>query len=418
MKLKSISILICILLSIFLPYQASATDDLSVVYAVLFYRPDCPHCHHFIENDYPLYQEEFGEQFQLIMINLNTDDGRALFLTAIETVPIPQDHLAVPMMIIGSEVLVGGNIINEYAPDLIRNGLAAGGIGLPNIPGLEIGDDLTAKNVSSTTSDSSISGDDIANSVAVILLLGLVFSALLTIIVGIQLFSSHNKQTIDWLTGKAGQRIQWGIGIVSVVIAFTLIIHETSDTFATVMASITTAALLIAVILIITTSRHPKKQLSRWSIPIIVIAGLAVAAYLSYVEVGDETAACGAMGDCNTVQQSQYANLFGIFPIGVIGIAGYLVILLLWIGTQFTSKRISEIAQGSLLIAALIGVMFSSYLTFLEPFVIEATCTWCLTSAAIMLMLLWLIFPTAWIAIDNLRHSPTRSKHIVRKHAH
>jgi len=37
-----------------------------------------------------------------------------------------------------------------------------------------------------------------------------------------------------------------------------------------------------------------------------------------------------------------------------------------------------------------IGVLFSIYLTFLEPFVIGATCAWCLSSAVIMTLLLLL----------------------------
>jgi uncharacterized membrane protein len=33
------------------------------------------------------------------------------------------------------------------------------------------------------------------------------------------------------------------------------------------------------------------------------------------------------------------------------------------------------------------GILFSIYLTFLEPFVIGATCAWCITSAVIMTLL-------------------------------
>jgi uncharacterized membrane protein len=35
----------------------------------------------------------------------------------------------------------------------------------------------------------------------------------------------------------------------------------------------------------------------------------------------------------------------------------------------------------------LFGILFSIYLTFLEPFVIGATCIWCLSSAVIMTIL-------------------------------
>jgi uncharacterized membrane protein len=39
---------------------------------------------------------------------------------------------------------------------------------------------------------------------------------------------------------------------------------------------------------------------------------------------------------------------------------------------------------------ALAGTAFSAWLTFLEPFVIGATCLWCILSALTMVSLLWL----------------------------
>jgi uncharacterized membrane protein len=45
--------------------------------------------------------------------------------------------------------------------------------------------------------------------------------------------------------------------------------------------------------------------------------------------------------------------------------------------------------------AALLGTLFSVYLTFLEPFVIGATCAWCLTSAVVITLLLWATAPMA-----------------------
>jgi uncharacterized membrane protein len=41
-----------------------------------------------------------------------------------------------------------------------------------------------------------------------------------------------------------------------------------------------------------------------------------------------------------------------------------------------------------LVMMALFGVVFSIYLTFLEPFVIGATCMWCLSSVVIMTAIL------------------------------
>jgi uncharacterized membrane protein len=48
------------------------------------------------------------------------------------------------------------------------------------------------------------------------------------------------------------------------------------------------------------------------------------------------------------------------------------------------------LAALALVIMAVGGTVFSIYLTFLEPFVIGATCAWCLTSAILMTVLLWL----------------------------
>jgi uncharacterized membrane protein len=96
------------------------------------------------------------------------------------------------------------------------------------------------------------------------------------------------------------------------------------------------------------------------------------------------------VGDCNTVQQSSYARLFGIVPIGVLGLVGYLDIFATWIVAALAKGALADLAWLGLFLMALLGTLFSIYLTFLEPFVIGATCAWCLTSAVLMAFLLWL----------------------------
>jgi uncharacterized membrane protein len=125
-------------------------------------------------------------------------------------------------------------------------------------------------------------------------------------------------------------------------------------------------------------------------IPVLCLIGMVVAGYLAYVETARVTAVCGPVGDCNTVQQSEYARLFGILPIGVLGLAGYLAILAAWLIARFGPQRFVRPASLALLGMTFFGVLFSIYLTFLEPFVIGATCAWCLTSALMMTLLLWL----------------------------
>ena len=132
-----------------------------------------------------------------------------------------------------------------------------------------------------------------------------------------------------------------------------------------------------------------------WIVALIIVAGLVVAAYLGYVEVTQSEAICGPVGDCNTVQQSPYARLFGLFPIGVLGFFAYTVLGLGWLLRDRWPPPWSAILAFELWFVALFGTLFSIYLTVLEPFVIGATCMWCVTSAILMTLLLWAATPAA-----------------------
>jgi uncharacterized membrane protein len=139
-----------------------------------------------------------------------------------------------------------------------------------------------------------------------------------------------------------------------------------------------------------------------WAIPVLSLIGFSVAAYMAYVETTQVSAVCGPVGDCNTVQQSAYARLFGVLPIGVLGVLGYIAILAAWLVRCFGRDRLADLAALALLGMTAFGTLFSIYLTFLEPFVIGATCAWCLSSAIIMTLLFWLALSPGRQAIINL----------------
>ena len=130
-------------------------------------------------------------------------------------------------------------------------------------------------------------------------------------------------------------------------------------------------------------------------IPGLVIIGLGVAGYLAYVEMQAVPAVCGPVGDCNAVQTSSYAKLFGVLPVGVLGIIGYVAILVAWLWGHFRSDRLADYAPLGVLGLTAFGVLFSVYLTYLELFVIRAICMWCLASAVIMTLLMLLATPEA-----------------------
>jgi len=140
-------------------------------------------------------------------------------------------------------------------------------------------------------------------------------------------------------------------------------------------------------------------------LPPLVLVGLGVAGYLAYVETWSVSAMCGPVGDCNVVQSSSYARLLGILPVGVLGIGGYLAILAAWLYPRLWHNRLANTMPIVAFSLALFGVIFSLYLTILEPFVIKAVCIWCITSAVIITLLLLLTLKPAQQTIRSLQEA-------------
>jgi uncharacterized membrane protein len=136
--------------------------------------------------------------------------------------------------------------------------------------------------------------------------------------------------------------------------------------------------------------RYPRAlKWPNWAVPVLCLAGLGVAGYMSYVEITHVEAICGPLGDCNSVQQSPYATLFGFLPVGVLGMVGYIGIGVTWFLYRYGPKNGRNIFAIGTWGMTLLGTLFSIYLTFLEPFVIGATCAWCISSAVIITLILW-----------------------------
>jgi uncharacterized membrane protein len=137
------------------------------------------------------------------------------------------------------------------------------------------------------------------------------------------------------------------------------------------------------------------------SIPILALVGLGIAGYMTYIEATYTPAFCGPLGDCNAVQTSPYARLFGFLPVGLFGAAGYLAILVAWSWPRLRRDKLAQVMPVAILGMAAFGTLFSVYLTYLEIFVIRAVCIWCLSSALVITLLLLASLPSAarWLAL-------------------
>lgn len=109
----------------------------------------------------------------------------------------------------------------------------------------------------------------------------------------------------------------------------------------------------------------------------LAAVGIGVATYIAIEEAGGGSAVCFAGGSgCETVAESEYSELLGI-NVAVLGIVGYVLLLAAAIAR-------GDWARMAGFALALTGFGFSVYLTYLELFVIDAICQWCVASAVLM----------------------------------
>jgi uncharacterized membrane protein/glutaredoxin len=305
-----------------------------VVHAVLFWSSTCPHCHHVIDTVLPPLKEQYRDRFNLLLIEMKSQNDWELLAQTAAQFGISWGNVGVPFLVIGDRVLIGSGDIPAELPGLIDSHLANGGLGLPDIPGLEKGIPF------------SLPGDETCEA-------GTDCSE--TAIVTEQSKAEGHNLAIAIMVGMGAALAYVGVN----------------------------------------TTRHFRGlstvQTPKWlehAIPWLAVVGLGVALYLAYVETQAVEAVCGPVGDCNAVQSSSYAKLFGMLPIGVLGAMGYIAILVAWLWSRLRTDQIADQVQQVVLAMTVFGTLFSLYLTYLEPFVIKAVCAWCLTSAVIITLLM------------------------------
>ena len=129
----------------------------------------------------------------------------------------------------------------------------------------------------------------------------------------------------------------------------------------------------------------------------LAVIGLAIGSYLLAVRILGEAPACGPVRGCDTVAASEFATLFGL-PVALYGL-GFSVVLagscLTW--WRQGERRALYAAYG----LGLAGIIAVAYLTYLELFVIEAICVWCVTYA-VTIVVGWAIATiAAWRTADR-----------------
>jgi len=335
-------------------HLAVAQEEPPVVHAVLFYSPTCGHCKYVITEVLPPLYDKYGQQLQILGFDVTEPGGDAMFTAALKHFGVEQP--AVPFLVIDDITLVGSQEIPEQFPGLIDAYLALGGAPWPEIPGLE--DVIMAVPPTATALPSAASAPTHLEPAPVV------------------------ATPLPELTEVESPAIGWRERFAADALA---------NTIAVVVLVAMIAALVWGAIMLRRGHGFQAIQGTRaWIIPALCLLGVAVAGYLAYVEATHVSAVCGPIGDCNAVQQSPYSHLFGVLSVGIVGLIGYVSMAASWLVARFGRGRTSALGTMALYLLALLGTLFSIYLTFLEPFVIGATCAWCLTSAIITATLMLL----------------------------
>jgi len=120
---------------------------------------------------------------------------------------------------------------------------------------------------------------------------------------------------------------------------------------------------------------------SRRGILYAALAGLFASAYLLYSYTTGSALKCGNLvHGCDAVRASEWASMFGI-PTPIFGVIFYLVILIIIIARTYSPDYKPGLARLAQIIFGVAGFAESTFLTYIQYFVIEQFCSWCLISA-------------------------------------
>jgi uncharacterized membrane protein len=117
-----------------------------------------------------------------------------------------------------------------------------------------------------------------------------------------------------------------------------------------------------------------------WALALLGAPGGAVAGYLTYSHWEGGPTVCGGVGECELVQTSEYSAIAGV-PVALMGILYFAGMSLVATCRLLRIPLAMEWAQPAAFSMGLAGTAFVAYLTYVELFVLEAICPWCVSLA-------------------------------------
>lgn len=129
-----------------------------------------------------------------------------------------------------------------------------------------------------------------------------------------------------------------------------------------------------------------------WTMLLLATAGFFVAVYLTVEHYLGQVPACSFLSGCEVVTTSEYATI-GPFPISLLGAGYFLTVWASLLALLQTGRSAFLTIVG---IFTAMGALVAVGLLYLQVFVLEAVCIYCVTSDSISL-LLFIFFLLRWM---------------------
>lgn len=114
---------------------------------------------------------------------------------------------------------------------------------------------------------------------------------------------------------------------------------------------------------------------------ILALIGVADSSYITAQHYRGEDVVCNIgeyeVGDCSTVTSSEYSTVVGV-PVALLGAIYYFVLLVLAASmTTYDDKKLRQLFTA----IVSIGFLWSAWFVYIQLFVLNAICVYCMVSA-------------------------------------
>jgi len=126
-------------------------------------------------------------------------------------------------------------------------------------------------------------------------------------------------------------------------------------------------------------------------IVVLSICGFAVAKHIRNHKTKNTPLICPRGFDCHDVVHSDYSKFLGM-PTELLGMTYYGISAFTYFIFIFFNNSVPTILVGVLLVVSLSAVLFSLYLLSVQFFILKKSCSWCIISTTISVLMFILSF--------------------------